>query len=192
MRSISQLLRPGLPYMPNASRTKENQTLATPRWGSAVIFDSPHKTWKKTSNKSLKLARVAQREDSAFSPASLNVISAEKQQRLRQGPAALTRNEAKSMSTRLLAGESFAIFYTNVDFSFASANTLGGCIICGDFEGSIENSTPPFPDFGIRSLATNVCSSLLHVEVAAADSLFVLSEPSSRCAHLNVRLKPSI
>lgn len=47
---MSQLLRP----MPNAPRTKENQTLATPRYGSAVIFyTSAPENW-------LKLAHYSQ------------------------------------------------------------------------------------------------------------------------------------
>lgn len=45
-----------------------------------------------------------------------------KKQRL--GSAALTRNEAKSMSTRLLAGESFAIFQIKAELSFAFAKSV--------------------------------------------------------------------
>lgn len=48
--TVSQLLRPGLPYMPNASRTKEKQTLATPRYGSAVIFNTSSLTRRAGSN----------------------------------------------------------------------------------------------------------------------------------------------
>lgn len=58
-----------------------------------------------------------------------------KKKKHRLGSAALTRNEAKSMSTRLLAGESFAIFQIKAELSFAWTKKNCRCIIGGDFSG---------------------------------------------------------
>lgn len=54
-----------------------------------------------------------------------------KSEKNKKSSAALTRNEAKSMSTRLLAGESFAIFQIKAELCFAKS---GRWIICGDLE----------------------------------------------------------
>lgn len=126
---MSQLLRPGLPYMPNASRTKEKQTLATPRYGSAVIFNTSSLTRRAGSN--LLLLQVTlndgglNKNQSKLKRKYIYIyknLKHLKKQRL--GSAALTRNEAKSMSTRLLAGESFAIFQIKAELSFAFAKSV--------------------------------------------------------------------
>lgn len=128
--TVSQLLRPGLPYMPNASRTKEKQTLATPRYGSAVIFNTSSLTRRAGSN--LLLLQVTLNDGGLDKNQSklkrkkyiyiYKFKTLKKKQRL--GSAALTRNEAKSMSTRLLAGESFAIFQIKAELSFAFVKSV--------------------------------------------------------------------
>lgn len=56
------------------------------------------------------------------------------------GLEALTRNEAKSISTRLLAGESFAIFQIKAElFSVCTKNDCR-CIICRHFGGYSDRS----------------------------------------------------
>lgn len=57
LSGVRQLLRPGLPYMQNASRTKEKQTLATPRCVSALVFNASSAHNKKTKPR-LKPAHV--------------------------------------------------------------------------------------------------------------------------------------
>lgn len=102
--------------------------------------------------------------------------------------AALTRNEAKSMSTRLLAGESFAIFQIKAELSFAFTKNSHCWSICGDFDGQIKQRPSRIPLYGICFFAAKAGISLLHVEVAAAGSLSALSQIEPQGGKLDGKL----
>lgn len=71
------------------------------------------------------------------------------------------------MSTRLLAGESFAIFHTKPTFPTRFWSTLKTGAFGGGSRRRSEHSPPPFVPFGLRVSAVNAALGLLHVEVAA-------------------------
>lgn len=131
MSTVSQLLHPALPYMPNASRTKEKQTLATPRCGPAVIFNTSSPTGRSPADQAGTSPRWPDwRASISSTDAKERTTKGTEKHRL--GSPALTRNEAKSMSTRLLAGESFAIFQIKAGLCFAFRRD-DYCIICRGF-----------------------------------------------------------
>lgn len=93
------------------------------------------------------------------------------------GSAALTRNEAKSMSTRLLAGESFAIFQIKAELSLLRLQKQPLLEHLRETSAGKSGQRPSrIPLCGIRLLAVNAGLALLHVEVAAAGSLSARSQ----------------